>query len=114
MALADWAKENTATGAVFLATDRPNNPVATLGGRSVVLGYRGWLYNFSVPYGERVATAQAALAGRVDDPAVRRYDPDYLLVAADEGAGWTVASDELARMPVAYLNSSWTVYALRR
>lgn len=111
-ALAAWVRDNTEPDDVFLTTDRPNNPISALGGRPIVLGYPGWLFNFSVPYGDRIAAAQAALAGRVDDPLVRRYAPDYLAVQANEGAGWTVDRAALGRLPVAYANPGWTVYTL--
>jgi hypothetical protein len=34
VALADWVRANTAPEAVFITTDRPNQPIATHGGRS--------------------------------------------------------------------------------
>ncbi len=111
-AVAAWVRENTGTDDVFLTTDRPNNPISALGGRPIVVGYIGWLFNFSIPYDERLAAVRAALAGRIDDPLVRRYAPDYLAVQAYEGDEWTVDRDALGRLPVAFSNSSWTVYAL--
>lgn len=48
--LADWVAKNTPVDAVFASTDRSNNPVATLAGRRLVLGYRGWLYSYNIPY----------------------------------------------------------------
>lgn len=111
-AVAAWVRENTAPDDVFLTTDRPNNPISALGGRPIVLGYTGWLYNFSVPYADRVSAVSAALAGRTDDPLVRRYAPDYLAVQAVEGDGWDVDRDALERLPVAYRNAEWTVYEL--
>lgn len=112
VALADWARTRTAPDEVFLGTDRPNVPVATLAGRAVVMGYRGWLFNFSIRYDDRDAAVRAALAGHVDDPAVRRFAPDYLVVGGNEGDGWLVDRAALARLPIAYSNAEWTVYRL--
>ena len=112
VALADWVRAQTRPEAVFLTTDRPNQPISALGGRSIVLGYTGWLYNFSLPYDERRAAVEAALQGRVDDPAVRRFHPDYLAVATREGDSWTVDRTALAALPVAYTNPEWAVYRL--
>ncbi|HUR75756.1 MAG TPA: hypothetical protein VMZ00_15855 [Sporichthya sp.] len=111
-AVAAWVRDNTAPDDVFLTTDRPNNPISALGGRPIVLGYPGWLFNFSIPYGDRLEAVSAALAGRTDDPLVRRYAPDYLAVQASEGSGWTVDRDALGRLPVVYQNPGWTVYKL--
>jgi len=55
---------------------------------------------------------QAALAGRVDDPLVRRYAPDYLAVQAAEGSDWPVDRQALSRLPVAYSSPEWTIYKL--
>jgi hypothetical protein len=112
VALAGWVRANTAPDDVFIATDRPNQPIATLGGRSIVLGYRGWLYNFNLPYTQREAAVQAALMGRTGDPMVRRFNPHYLAVAAHEGESWTLDPNSLASLPVAYHNAEWTVYRL--
>jgi hypothetical protein len=112
VALARWVRANTAPDDVFLSTDRPNQPIATLGGRSIVMGYRGWLFNFNLPYNQREAAVNAALLGHTDDPAVRRFHPDYLAVAVNEGDSWTLDRNSLANLPVAYHNAEWTVYRL--
>ncbi|MDQ3765017.1 MAG: hypothetical protein M3460_26960 [Actinomycetota bacterium] len=112
VALAGWVRANTAPDAVFIGTDRPNQPVATLAGRSIVMGYRGWLFNFNLPYAQRETAVSAALQGRTDDPIVRRFAPDYLLVGANGDKSWTLDRSSLARLPVAYQNAEWTVYQL--
>jgi hypothetical protein len=76
------------------------------------MGYRGWLYNFNVPYTQREAAVDAALLGHTDDPAVRKFHPNYLAVAANEGDSWTLDRSSLATLPVAYRNKEWTVYRL--
>ncbi|MGH3781268.1 MAG: hypothetical protein ACRDRO_11760 [Pseudonocardiaceae bacterium] len=112
VALAGWVRAHTAPDAVFIGADRPGQPVATLAGRSVVLGYRGWLYSYNLPYADRVAAVSAALQGRIDDPTVRKFHPNYLLVSANEDKSWTIDRTSLARLPVAYRNAEWTVYRL--
>jgi hypothetical protein len=112
VALAAWVRHETPPDAVFLTTDRPNQPIATLGGRSIVYGYAGWLYNFSLPGDSRRAAVTAALAGRVDDPAVRAFGPGYLAVATNEDPSYAVNRPALAALPVAYANPEWTVYRL--
>ncbi len=112
VAVAGWVRANTAPDDVFIGTDRPNQPVATLGGRSIVMGYRGWLFSYNLPYAEREAAVNAALQGRIDDPMVRRFDPDYLVVCANEDKSWTLDRNSLAGLPVAYQNTEWTVYRL--
>ncbi|MDQ2789633.1 MAG: hypothetical protein M3Y73_07970 [Actinomycetota bacterium] len=112
VALAGWVRANTAPDDVFIGAPRPGAPVATLGGRSIVLGYQGWLFNFNLPYSQREAAVSAALQGRVDDPMVRRFAPAYLVVGVNEDKSWTIDRSALARLPVAYHNAEWTVYRL--
>lgn len=112
VALAGWVRANTAPADVFITTDRPNQPIATLGGRSIVMGYRGWLFNFNLPYGEREAAVGAALQGRLDDPAVAEFAPDYLAVATNEDPSWTIDRAALSSLPLAYRNDEWTIYRL--
>jgi hypothetical protein len=112
VALAAWVRAKTAPEAVFIGADRPTQPVATLGGRSIVLGYRGWLYSYNLPYVDRVAAVSAALQGRTNDPIVRRFDPEYLVISANEDKSWTIDRNSLAVLPIAYHNADWTVYRL--
>ncbi|HEX4102208.1 MAG TPA: hypothetical protein VHY21_16980 [Pseudonocardiaceae bacterium] len=112
VALASWVRSNTRPDAVFIGAARPTQPIATLGGRSIVLGYQGWLFNFNLPYDQREAAVRAALAGRIDDPVLRSFHPDYLAVGANEDKSWTIDRTALARLPVAYGNAEWTVYRL--
>lgn len=112
VALAGWVRASTAPDDVFIGAERVGAPVATLGGRSIVLGYQGWLFNFNLPYAQREAAVRAALQGRVNDPMVRRFAPDYLTVGANEDQSWTIDRNSLASLPVAYRNAEWTVYRL--
>jgi hypothetical protein len=112
LALAAWVRTHTAPDDVFIAAERPTQPVATLGGRSIVLGYRGWLYNFNLPYAQREAAVSAALQGHTNDPVVRTFAPAYLAVNTNEDKSWTIDRNALTRLPVAYHNTEWTVYRL--
>jgi hypothetical protein len=112
VALASWVRTNTAPTDVFISTDRPTQPIATLGGRSIVMGYRGWLYNFNLPTTDREAAIDAALLGHTDDPIVLRFHANYLAVAANEGDSWKLDRNSLAGLPVAYQNAEWTIYRL--
>jgi len=112
LALASWVTRSTQPTAVFLTTDRPNQPVATLGGRSIVVGYRGWLYDYHLDYQPRLEAVQAALSGQLS--ANNPYHGDYLAVAASEPADWSVDLPALATAyTLVYSNPSWTVYRLR-
>jgi hypothetical protein len=61
---------------------------------------------------QREAAVNLALRGRTDDPLVRRFDPDYLVVNMNEDKSWTLNRNLLGGLPVAYRNAEWTVYRL--
>jgi hypothetical protein len=111
IALAAWARASTKPTDVFLATDRPNQPITTLSGRSIVSGYRGWLYAYHLDYTPRLADIQTALVGKLTSD--NRYHAKYVAVASAEPTEWLVdraALDSAYRS--VYSNGSWTVYLL--
>jgi hypothetical protein len=111
IALAAWAKQATPADAVFAATDRPNQPLATLAGRTIIMGYRGWLYDYHLPYEARLQAIQQALSGQLTT--ANPYQAGYVAVASTEPAEWTVDQAALiANYHLVYTNASWAVYQL--
>lgn len=110
--LAAWVRAGTEPEDVFLTTGRPNQPISTLGGRAIVLGYPGWLYSYNLPYADRQAAVLTAFQGRVTDPSVTRFGADYLAVPAYDDPSWPVDRAALTPLPVAFTNAEWTVYRL--
>jgi hypothetical protein len=112
--LAAWAVHNTAINDVFITTDAPNQPLATLAGRPILAGYRGWLYNFHLDYNPRLATIATALNGQLPAANPAAFGAKYLAVASYEPPEWLVNQAALdARYPVAYRNPGWTIYRLQ-
>ncbi len=111
--LANWVRTNTAPDTIFLTTDRPNQPIATLTGRPIVMGYRGWLYTYNLDYRDREAALLAAINGQANQPIVKKFGARYLAVAQFEWAEWVPNYELLDQTyPVAYRNTMWTVYQL--
>ncbi|MEM3627054.1 MAG: hypothetical protein QXZ25_03400 [Candidatus Bathyarchaeia archaeon] len=48
LAFADWVRENTPPESIFLTSTDYLHPVATIGGRQIVLGYEGWLWSHGI------------------------------------------------------------------
>ncbi len=111
LALADWVTRSTLPADIFLTTDRPNQPVATLAGRSIVAGYRGWLYNFNFDYQPRLEAVAVALRGNLTSS--NPYYANYLAIAASEPSEWVVDQARISSAyTLVYSNSSWSVYRL--
>lgn len=47
---ADWIRENTPPESVFLTSTYYLQPVVTLAGRQIVLGYEGWLWSHGIDW----------------------------------------------------------------
>ncbi|HEX3082659.1 MAG TPA: hypothetical protein VHQ86_05440, partial [Candidatus Saccharimonadia bacterium] len=111
IALAGWAKRATPPDTVFFANDQSNQPLATLGGRSLVSGYRGWLYSYHIPYNDRIEAIQGAFLGGTTTH--NPYHAGYLAVSAYEPSDWTIDQAAISHnYTVVYTNPSWTVYRL--
>ncbi|MDP3963183.1 MAG: hypothetical protein Q8Q39_01665, partial [bacterium] len=83
VATADWVRNQTPKDAVFISSDNHLNPVNSLGGRRVVLGYKGWLWTHGVDYGAR----DQLLRAFIEDPRAHRdafsgLGPVYALLDA--------------------------------
>jgi hypothetical protein len=53
VSLGRWVASATPENAVFTSSDDHLNPVNTLGGRRVVLGFKGWMWTHGISFGER-------------------------------------------------------------
>ena len=109
--LAAWVITNTPTTAIFATTDQPNQPVATLAGRTLVFGYSGWLYSRHINYTTRQDAVQSLLSGQTDANVVR-YHPGYLAVNTNEPSEWSVDRTVLLGFHLVYSNPTWNVYKL--
>lgn len=85
MALANFVKSNTPKDALFLTSDKHNHPISCLSGRSVVMGYRGWLWTHGINYSERegdIMSIYRADAGY--ENLLNKYGIDYILLERDK------------------------------
>ncbi len=85
--LADFVRGHTAKDALFLTSDKHNNPVACLAGRRVLMGYRGWLWSHGIDYREREQDIMVMYSGseRARD-LLTHYGIDYVLIEQDKMA----------------------------
>jgi len=84
--VADWTRANTSPTALFVVADEHNNPIPTLAGRRVLIGYPGWLWTYGMPdYIQKGEDETLILKGA---PAamdlVRRYGVDYVMIGPQE------------------------------
>jgi hypothetical protein len=113
--MAAWVRANTGPRAVFLVAPEHNEPVPTLGGRRVVVGYAGWLWTYGLSdWATRTNDARRMLSGDPATPALlRRYGVDYVVVGPAEVNSFgarAVYWDQVGHR--VYSNESYTVYRI--
>jgi hypothetical protein len=84
--VADWARGHTSPTAVFAVADEHNNPIPTLAGRRVMIGFPGWLWTYGLPdYGAKGTDLKRILSGDPSAPdLVRKYHVDYVMIGPQE------------------------------
>ncbi len=83
--LGRYVRDHTPPESVILTADSVQNPVPMISGRSVLLGYAGWMFNFGLPYQQR----QKDIQMMYQDPQKHqilfdRYSVDFVVVGRDE------------------------------
>jgi hypothetical protein len=85
--IANEVRNGTAPKAVFVTGEQPNNPIADLAGRSVLMSYPGWLWSYGINYAQREADLAKIYGGGTQTLALlRRYHIDYVVIGPSERA----------------------------
>jgi uncharacterized membrane protein len=72
---------------VFVTGEQPNNPIADLAGRSVLMSYPGWLWSYGINYSRREADIQRIYSGgAMALELLHQYHADYVVVGPNEMA----------------------------
>ena len=85
--LAAQVRQATPAKAIFVTGEQPNNPIADLAGRSVLMSYPGWLWSQGINYSKREDDLRNIYRGGA--PALqllRHYHVDYVVVGPNEVA----------------------------
>jgi hypothetical protein len=113
---ATWVRQNTDANAVFLVAPEHNEPIPTLGGRRVMVGYPGWLWTYGLSdWYQRSEDAKRMLKGDQATPRLLRdYGVSYVVIGPQEINGyganlayWSSAADTV------YANGGYAVYRVR-
>jgi hypothetical protein len=110
--LAGEIRSSTSPHAVFLTGDQPNNPVADLAGRSVLMSYRGWLWSYGIDYSAREADIGKIYRGEPDAlPLLQRYQVDYVMVGPEELTVWAADRQYFdSHFPLALQTAHYRIY----
>jgi len=81
--VAEWIKANTPSNAVFLTSDKHNHLVPAIAGRSIVMGYPGWLWTHGVQYSQQETDVKLMYL-RPDCSIFRKYGVSFVFVGPQE------------------------------
>ncbi len=89
--VAQQIKAKTDPTSIFLTSDAHNHLVPMLAGRSVVLGYRGWLWTHGIDYSQTEAdVAQMFAGGEEAKLLLNQYHVDYVYIGPKEKSQYNV------------------------
>ena len=85
--LAAQVRQTTPPKAIFVTGEQPNNPIADLAGRSVLMSYPGWLWSQGINYVKREEDLRTIYRGGGGAlQLLHHYHIDYVLVGPNEMA----------------------------
>lgn len=113
VAFAQAVRRQTAADAVFLTETSHNHPVMAWGGRSILLGFTGWIANLGFDYAPREADLRRMYAGAPETPELlRKYGIDYVYVGRGERVSQHANEAWYqAHYPIAFESGDIRVYA---
>ncbi|MGH7762913.1 MAG: hypothetical protein ACREOM_00665 [Candidatus Dormibacteraceae bacterium] len=114
--VAAWVRQNTSPTAMFVVADEHNNPIPTLAGRRILVGYPGWLWTYGLPdYAQKGADATVILDGApTTQDLVRKYRVDYVMIGPQELTRGASRSYWDAHGRLVYNTGEYAVYRVNR
>jgi len=112
--LARFVKENTAKNSLFLTSDQHNNPIPTLGGRGIIMGYRGWLWTYGINYSIRQADVYTMYEGGEESEFfLKKYGVNYVLIEQAKRGDFRMNENYFARnYTIVYKSQNYKLYKI--
>lgn len=111
LTLADIAKNQTPKDAIFLTASNHNHPIPALAGRSVFLGFKGWLWTHGIDYGKRESEAKEIyLGGDKAEFLIKQYKIHYVTIGFQEKAEYQVFEEYFQKFKFLQINDNLRLY----
>jgi len=117
--LAEFVIANTSKDAVFLTSDKHNDPIPCFTGRRILMGYRGWLWTHGINYRQREADIISMYEGGEQSLGLlKKYGVDYVLIEQDKindfriNQGFFVSHPE--QFSLAYQSPNYLVFQVNK
>lgn len=87
--LAKYIKSNTDKNSLFLTSNDHNHPVSCLGGRKILLGFRGWLWSYGLDITDRLVDVLTINQGHPKSlKLIEEYNIDYIVLDRYKMGEW--------------------------
>ncbi len=112
--LADYVSQNTAPITTILTSDRHNHPVSTLTGRTIIMGYRGWLSSYGINYASTENDLDAIwLQEETTANLIKKYQVQYIVLDDTEATEKGVDIERLNQTySEIYYQDGWHIWAV--
>lgn len=109
-----FVRQHTAPTAVFLTSTSVSNPIALMSGRSILLGYPGWVFSYGLSYMERESDVSAMYMGGEQAAALlTAYNVDYVLFSPQEAGMETNEAWYKVHYPHTEIAPNTTLYCVK-
>lgn len=83
--IVEYVQQHTPVDAIFLTSDFHNNPISSLAGRNIVMGYEGWLWSHGIDYQKRADDIKELFSISENfDHLIKKYQIDYIFLSSHE------------------------------
>lgn len=112
VAAAEFVTKNTAPKSIFLTAPIHNQPILCLSGRTILMGYGGWLWTHGYQSQQREADTKRIFAGDIESmELLRKYKVEYIYVSRSEMEIFKPNVDFLnLQFPIFYQSGEITIY----
>lgn len=108
-----FIRTRTSSDSNFLTSDAVDNQVSMIGGRSVLLGYPGWAFNYGLSYQQRQSDIRAMYSGASNTASLLQlYNVRYVLIGPNEEQ-YSPNLSYFSQYPIVYQSSAGTLYKVR-
>ncbi len=109
--VADNIKRMTSRDSIFVTASNHNNPIAALSGRSIFLGFEGWLWSHGIDYSQREKDIRTIYLGdQKAESLIKQYRINYVTIGPQERAQFSINESYFRKYPLLILARGWQIY----
>lgn len=109
--VADNIKKTTSKDSIFVTAQNHNNPIAALSGRSIFLGFEGWLWSHGIDYSQREKDVHVIFLGSQESESlIKQYKINYVTIGPQERAQFSINESYFQRYQSLTPGKGWQIF----